>query len=120
MLIVYTYNGCGTCKKAEAWLTLHGIQAEIRPIRETPPSMDELRFGLKCYEGKVAKLFNSSGQTYRQLGLKDLLPLLSEKEQLEMMESEGNLVKRPFLVDMKKGYALVGFKEAEWKDTLVE
>jgi len=52
--------------------------------------------------------------------LKDLLPLLSEKEQLEMMESEGNLVKRPFLVDMKKGYALVGFKEAEWKDTLVE
>ncbi len=117
-MIMYSYSGCSTCKKAEVWLSLAGVEVEVRPIRETPPTMDELQLALRCYDGKVSKLFNSSGQTYRQLGLKDLLPHLSEMEQLEMMASEGNLVKRPFLVDLDKDKALVGFQEAEWKDAL--
>jgi len=112
MLKYYSYKGCGTCRKAKNWLAENAVEVEEVAIRETPPSVDELKFALQS--GHTLKaLFNSSGGDYRELGMKDLLPTLSEWEALEMLHSRGNLVKRPFLVSPKG--VLVGFKQAEWE-----
>ena len=108
----YSYKGCGTCRKAKKWLAEHSIEVEEIAIRETPPTIEEFRVALE--NGYALKaLFNSSGGDYRELGMKDKLPTLSEDEALELLHSRGNLVKRPFVVS-EKG-ALVGFKEADWE-----
>ena len=114
-MIFYGYEKCGSCKKALKWLAEREIEVEEKPIRENPPTMEELKYVLEKYDGEVKRLFNTAGQTYRQLGLKDLLGNLTVDEQLEMLTAEGNLVKRPFLIDQKRGVGLVGFKEAEWE-----
>ena len=62
--------------------------------------------------GDIRKLFNTSGVDYRELGMKDKLPTMSEAEALALLATHGNLVKRPILIG--DGKALAGFKEAEW------
>lgn len=112
----YTYKGCGTCRKAKKWLEEHSIVLEELAIRETPPSIDEFKLALKSgYPLKA--LFNSSGGDYRELGMKDKLPTLSEEDALELLHSRGNLVKRPFVV--AKGAVLIGFKEADWESFFI-
>lgn len=111
MLRYYSYKGCGTCRKAKKWLAERSISVEEIAIRDTPPVPDELRFALES--GILLKsLFNSSGSDYRELGMKDKLPHLSEDEAISLLHSRGNLIKRPFLVASKG--ALVGFKEEAW------
>jgi len=114
---VYTYKACGTCRKATQWLNQHQLPFTEIPIRETPPSMHELKDMLAAHEGDLRRLFNTSGQDYRALGIKDKLPTLSEQEALELLHSNGNLVKRPFLIT--EGWKTVGFKEAEWENNLI-
>ncbi|MFC5454837.1 arsenate reductase family protein [Prosthecobacter fluviatilis] len=118
MLKVYAYSGCSTCKNAIKWLKGHGVAYEELAIRETPPTVAELKVMLSAYEGDVRRLFNVSGMDYRSLGLKDKLPGMSTDEALEMLAGNGNLVKRPFVVDEKGKVRLVGFKEAEWEKAL--
>jgi len=113
---LYAYAGCGTCRKAIAWLSARGIEVEMIPIRENPPSVVELKTMLGRQGGVLRRLFNTSGQDYRALGLKDTLPGLSEEEALELLAAKGNLVKRPFLLG--PGVGLVGFKEEEWAAAL--
>jgi len=115
-LKLYAYAGCGTCRKALAWLASRGIEAEVLPIRESPPSLAELKTMLGRQGGELRRLFNTSGQDYRALGLKDTLPGLSDEEALELLAAKGNLVKRPFLLGPRVG--LVGFKEEEWAAAL--
>ncbi|MDF7808866.1 arsenate reductase family protein [Pontiellaceae bacterium B12219] len=112
---IYTYSKCSTCRKGTKWLKEQNIAFEEIPIRETPPSMDELRQMLG-YIGDLKKLFNTSGQDYRALGMKDKLPTMSTDEALELLASNGNLIKRPFLIDTDKG--TTGFKEDVWEDLL--
>ncbi len=112
MLKMYSYKGCGTCRKAAKWLQSQGISFEEIPIRETPPSKDEIRLMLKGYEGQIKKLFNVSGQDYRALNLKEKLPDLLEDEAIDLLASNGNLIKRPFLLSENQG--LVGFNEENW------
>jgi arsenate reductase len=112
MLKFYTYKKCSTCRNARKFLDAKGIAYEERPIRETPPSPAELARMLNAYEGKMTRLFNSSSQDYRDAGLKDLLPTLSQDQAFAHLQANGNLVKRPFLLGDE--IALVGFKEAEW------
>ena len=119
MLKVYAYSGCSTCKNAIKWLQGRGIEFEEIAIRETPPSVGELKGMLGAYGGDVRRLFNVSGMDYRSLGLKDTLPGMSVEEALGLLAGNGNLVKRPFVVDGKKGVFLVGFKEGEWEAALV-
>lgn len=114
---IYTYNKCSTCRKAVKWLSEHGIAFEEIPIRETPPSIAELKKMLGVYDGELRILFNTSGQDYRSLGLKDRLPTLSDAEALQLLSENGNLVKRPFLLTKKGG--VVGFKEEEWEACLL-
>lgn len=112
MIRFYGYSGCGSCRKAKKWLQLKNLDIEEVAIRDTPPSFDEFREALSCGYGLKA-LFNSSGMDYRELKMKDKWPTLSDDEALGMLQSRGNLVKRPFVVTDKG--VLVGFKEEAWE-----
>lgn len=114
---IYTLQQCSTCKEATAWLRARGIDFIEKPIRETPPSLPELRVMLQAQDGKLGRLINSSGLEYRALGLAAKLPALSEDETLRLLAGNGSLVKRPFLLGPGK-VGLVGFKEKTWADTL--
>ena len=118
MLKVYAYQGCSTCKSALKWLKAHAIPHQEIPIRETPPSVPELHAMLAAKSGDLRPLFNTSGQDYRALGMKDKLPGMSTDEALALLATNGNLVKRPFALDEAAGVYLVGFKEAEWEQGL--
>lgn len=116
MLTVYAYEKCDTCRKALKWLTANGVSHQVKAIRETPPTKSELKSALAAHGGDLRRLFNTSGVDYRAMGLKDRLPTLSEAEALELLSSNGNLVKRPFLIG--NGVSLVGFQPEAWKDQL--
>ncbi len=115
---VYTYQKCSTCRDAVKWLKQHGVSFEEHPIRETPPPPAELKAMAKARNGNLKPMFNTSSQDYRDAGLKDKLPGLTEDEAFALMAENGNLVKRPFVIDTAKGIYLTGFKEAEWQAAL--
>lgn len=110
---IYTYAKCDTCRKAVKWLQARGISFTEIPIRDQPPSKSDLKGMLAVYQGDLKRLFNTSGGDYRELKLGEKLPAMSEAEAIDLLASNGNLVKRPFLLTDKGG--LVGFKEAEWE-----
>ena len=103
------YSKCSTCKKAQKWLEQRGVAYTERPIKEERPSADELRAWQKASGLPLKKFFNTSGQLYKALQLKDKLPAMSEEEQLALLATDGMLVKRPILIG--DGFVLVGFKK---------
>jgi arsenate reductase len=107
------YPKCTTCQKAKKWLDEHGIQYEVRDIKEENPSYGELKTWLAVSGLPVRKFFNTSGLAYKSLNLKDKLPAMNEEECLKLLGADGMLVKRPLLIG--NGVALVGFREAEWE-----
>lgn len=117
MPILYAYKNCDTCRKASKWLKENNVAHETKAIRDTPPSVSELQAALKANGGDLRKLFNTSGGDYRELGIKDKLPSMTEAEALELLSQNGNLVKRPFLIG--DGVVLNGFNETEWKAGLL-
>ncbi len=114
---VYTYANCDTCRRAVKWLRARGIALVEKPIRETPPTVAELRVMLAAQGGEVRKLFNTSGRDYRALGMGEKLPAMTEAAALTLLAGNGNLVKRPFLIGPGE-MALVGFSEAAWSAAL--
>ncbi len=112
MLFVH-YPKCSTCKKAMSWLNDHNIEFDQRHIVEDNPTVDELRLWHKMSDLPLRRFFNTSGMLYRDLGLKDKLPSMTEDEMYELLATDGMLVKRPLLV--LDDTVLVGFKEAEWQ-----
>ncbi len=109
---VYTYANCSTCREAVKWLRARGVSFVENPIRETPPSVAELKRMLDYQNGNLRRLFNTSGQDYRALGLSDKLPAMTEAEALTLLAGNGRLVKRPFVLG--DTFGLVGFDSAEW------
>ncbi|HXG48907.1 MAG TPA: Spx/MgsR family RNA polymerase-binding regulatory protein, partial [Methylomirabilota bacterium] len=95
-LRVYVYRNCDTCRKALRFLATHGIAHVEVPIRDHPPTKAELRRMLRSVGGDLRRLFNTSGQDYRAMKLKDRLPELTEDEAIDLLARHGNLVKRPF------------------------
>jgi arsenate reductase (glutaredoxin) len=118
MLKLYAYQGCSTCRNAIKWLKQHDIAFDEIAIRETPPSVAELRSALEACGGDLRRLFNTSGMDYRALGLKDKLPSMTTDAALKLLSANGNLVKRPFAMDAAKKICLVGFKPDEWEAKL--
>ncbi len=113
------YPKCSTCRRAKAWLDEHGISYEDRHIVEEPPTAAELaEWRVRGQEPLPARrLFNTSGKFYRELGVKARLDAgMGEDEALELLSTNGMLVKRPLLVG--KDFCLVGFREAEWEAAL--
>lgn len=109
---VYLYEKCDTCRKALRFLQERGVSYSTVPIRETPPTVAELK-AMLGYVGDLKRLFNTSGLDYKALNMKDRLPKLTEAEALALLASNGNLVKRPFLLAGKGG--TTGFKQDEWE-----
>ncbi|MBA3708346.1 MAG: Spx/MgsR family RNA polymerase-binding regulatory protein [Planctomycetes bacterium] len=118
MITVYAYQNCSTCRKALKHLDAKGARYQVKAIRETPPTVAELKRMLAQYGGEVRRLFNTSGQDYRTLGLSAKLATMSEADALKLLASNGNLVKRPFALTKK--HAVVGFDPAAWKDVVAD
>lgn len=117
MIKFYGYSKCSTVKKAKKWLNENNISFEEIEITENPPTKEELRKMYKVSGLELKKFFNTSGVKYRELGLKDIVKTESEDKLLEILSSDGMLIKRPLVYDDKN--VLLGFKEEEWKNTLL-
>lgn len=115
---IYTYKNCGTCRKAIKWLREKGVEFDEIPIRDTPPTQKELKLMLSYLGGSEQRrrLFNTSGGDYRALDLKNKLPDMEDAEAIRLLASNGNLIKRPFL--LLEGAGTVGFNESEWSKLL--
>lgn len=116
MNLFIEYPKCTTCKKAKAWLEKNNIEFEDRHIVENNPTMDELKSWIELSGKELKKWFNTSGLKYKELNLKDKLPTMTDEEKIELLASDGMLIKRPILVNDKKVY--IGFKENEWDEIL--
>ncbi|MBQ7895355.1 MAG: arsenate reductase family protein [Oscillospiraceae bacterium] len=111
------YNKCGTCQKARKWLDENLVEYKSRDIKTENPSVEELTSWYKQSGLPLRKFFNTSGQLYKSMELKNKLPDMSENEMLELLASDGMLVKRPIFVG--DDFVLVGFKEADWASKLL-
>lgn len=116
MLKVYAYAKCSTCRDAAKWLRDHKVAFEELPIKETPPARAELARMVAAHGGNLRKVFNISGLEYRKLGLADRLDTLTPAEAYPLLEGNGMLVKRPFVLG--EGVALVGFDPKAWAEAL--
>ena len=112
-MLFVCYDKCGTCKKAEKYLLDKGYTLEKRDIKTEKPYLEELTAWYKASGLPLKRFYNTSGKLYKELNLKDKIPTMSEEEQLELLASDGMLVKRPILV--KGEDVLIGFKQAEYE-----
>lgn len=112
-MLFIEYPKCSTCQKAKKWLVEHNVEFEDRHIVEQNPTQAELTGWIARSDLELKKFFNTSGMKYKELGLKDRLPSMSEEEQIALLASDGMLIKRPLLVMEDK--ILAGFKPAEWE-----
>jgi arsenate reductase len=108
-----SYAGCGTCKKALAWLVQHRVAVTVRPIVDEPPTPAELAAWIPTSERSVRKWLNTSGQSYRALG-KAAIDAMTDAELIAALTRDGKLVKRPVLVT--KTRVLVGFDEERYAE----
>ncbi len=116
MIKFICYPKCTTCQKAKKWLDDNGVEYELRDIKLNNPTLEELREWHKKSGLPLKKFFNTSGLLYKSLELKSKLPTMSEDEMLNLLSTDGMLVKRPLLVNDE--FVLVGFKEDEWRGKL--
>ena len=116
-MLVLVYRKCSTCLKALKWLEDNNIEFTERPIKEENPTYEELKAWHQMSGLPLKKFFNTSGLIYKDLGLKDKLPTMSEEEQLQLLATNGMLVKRPLVIG--EDYVLTGFKEKEWEEYFI-
>ena len=115
-MLVLVYRKCSTCLKALKWLEDNQIHFEERSIVEQNPSYEELKKWHVKSGQPLKKFFNTSGLLYKDLNLKEKLAEMSDEEQLQLLATNGMLVKRPLVIG--EDYVLIGFKEAEWTSYL--
>lgn len=111
-MIVYVYKKCSTCKAALLFLKKRGLAFIEKEISQEPPSLAELKQMCDYQNGDLKKLFNTSGLVYKEMNLKEKLQHMSIDDAYKMLNQQGMLVKRPFLLG--DNFGLLGFKETEW------
>lgn len=116
MIKFICYPRCTTCQKAQKWLNDNGVEYELRDIKLDNPTREELGEWYEKSGLPLKKFFNTSGLLYKSLELKSKLPTMSDDEMLNLLSTDGMLVKRPLLVG--DDFVLVGFKENEWQEKL--
>ena len=112
-MLFVCYPKCTTCQKAEKYLQAKCVEFIVRHIKEDKPTLEELTAWYKLSGLPLKRFFNTSGMLYKELQLKDKLPTMSEEEQLQLLATDGMLVKRPLIVTDE--FVLAGFKEKEWQ-----
>ena len=115
-MLFLEYPKCSTCKKAKNWLESNGVEFEDRHIVENNPTAEELKVWYEKSGLPLKKFFNTSGLKYKELGLKDKLPNMTEEEQLNLLGTDGMLVKRPLVIG--DDFVLIGFTEPQWAEKL--
>ena len=115
-MLVLVYRKCSTCIRALKWLEENQIAFEERAIVEQNPTYEELKAWHRMSGLPLKKFFNTSGLIYKDMQLKDKLPQMTEEEQLQLLATDGKLVKRPLVVG--DGFVLTGFKESEWEERM--
>lgn len=111
--IFIQYPKCSTCQKAKKWLQENNIEFIERNIITETPTVEELTEWIQKSRQDIKKWFNTSGLKYKELNLKDKLLNMTEKEKIELLASDGMLIKRPLLISNKGIF--IGFKEEKWK-----
>ena len=115
-MLFICYPKCSTCKKAKKWLDQHNVEFTERHIVENNPTYDELKEWFNKSGLPIKRFFNTSGLLYKEMKLKDKLPTMSEDEQLQLLATNGMLMKRPLIVG--ENIVLTGFKENEWSEAI--
>lgn len=115
-MLFICYERCSTCKKAEKYLNELGVEFTKRPIKEENPSYEEIKAWHELSGLDIKRFFNTSGNLYKSMELKDKLPNMDLEAKYQLLATDGMLVKRPLLINDDK--VLVGFKEAEWDEYL--
>ena len=115
-MLFICYPKCSTCKKAKKWLDEHNVEYTERHIVENNPTYDELKEWFNKCGLPIKRFFNTSGLLYKEMKLKDKLPAMSEDEQLQLLATNGMLMKRPLIVG--ENIVLTGFKENEWSEAI--
>lgn len=115
-MLFIEYPKCTTCQKAKKWLDENGFEYQSRHIKDENPSYEELKNWYMQSGLPLKKFFNTSGMLYKSMQLKDKLPTMSEEEQLQLLATDGMLVKRPIIISDK--VILTGFREKEWNEKL--
>ncbi len=108
MIDFYGYDNCDTCRKAKKWLDSHGVKYRSIPIVDSPPSAALLNKILDGGDYGLKHLFNSSGQVYRQMKVKEKLAAMSRAQAVALLAENGKLCKRPIVTDGSRH--TVGFK----------
>ena len=108
------YPKCSTCQRAKKWLEENNIKYEDRHIIENNPTKEELKKWIKQSGYDIRKFFNTSGMKYKELNLKDKLPNMTDEEKINILSTDGMLVKRPLIIS--DNLILIGFKEKEWEN----
>lgn len=116
-MLFIEYPRCSTCKKAKKWLDEHNIEYEDRDIIKDNPQADELKIWYEISDLPLKRFFNTSGKMYREMKLKDKLSEMTEEEQINVLSTDGMLVKRPLIVS--DTFVITGFKEKEWEEKLL-
>lgn len=116
-MLFIQYPKCSTCQKAKKWLDENGVTYTDRHIKEENPTYEELKEWYQRSGLPLKKFFNTSGMIYRDMQLKDKLPAMSEEEQLQLLASDGMLVKRPLII--KDDLVMTGFKVKDWEENLL-
>lgn len=115
-MLFIEYPKCTTCLKAKKYLDNKNIKYNDRNIKDNNPTKEELFKWINKYNIEIKKLFNTSGMKYRELGLKEKLPNMTDIEKVELLSSDGMLVKRPLLITDNN--IIIGFKEKEYEELL--
>ena len=116
-MLFLCYPKCSTCQKARKWLDEHGLAYELRDIQQQNPSAEELRAWIARSGQPVRKFVNTSGLLYRAHNLKETLPSMSEEAQIQLLSTDGMLVKRPLLIG--SDFVLIGFRPEQWAGQLL-
>ena len=116
-MLFIQYPKCTTCQKAKKWLDDNGVTYNDRHIKEENPTYEELKEWYERSGLPLKKFFNTSGMIYREMQLKDKLPNMSDEEQLQLLATDGMLVKRPLII--RDDLVMTGFRVKEWEENLL-
>ena len=115
-IIFYSYLKCSTCRKAANWLDKKNFEYQLIDIVKEPPLSKYLSLAFERYSEDKKRIFNTRGKAFKSLDL-DIYGL-SKEEIIQLLLSDGKLIKRPFLIYEGKK-VILGFNEIEYAKQII-